>query len=123
MRFFRQENPSLSDCLPNSCHMCNFWKSETKLSKHRKKYLRRAGRTFTSQRHREKNARSSIADFFFSFKVRILKKCTIKPAFFSWACKNIIWVCQKSFNLACFIVRCPLICNKASTCKYKFYLT
>ena len=59
--------------------------------------------------------------FFFPFKVRILKKYSIKPAFFSCACKNIIWVCQKSFNLAIFIVRCPLICNKASTCKYKFY--
>ena len=89
--------------------------------KTQKKYLRRTGRTFASQRHREKNASSSIADFFFPFKVRILKTCSTKPVFFSCALKNMIWVCQKSFNLAIFIMRCPLICNKASTCKYKFY--
>ena len=110
------QNPSLSDCLPNSCH-----KGRDQALKTQEKYLRRAGRTFTFQRHKEKNASSSIADFFFPLKVRILKKYSIKPAFFSCAHKNIIWVCQKSFNLAIFIVRCPLICNKASTCKYKFY--
>ena len=73
-------NPSPSDCLPNSCHMCTFWKAETKLSR-QKKYLRRAGKAFTFQRHREKNASSSIADFFFPCNVRTLKKCSSKPAF------------------------------------------
>ena len=102
--------------------MCNFWKAETKLSNTGKKYLRRAGRTFTFQRHRDKNASSSIAYFFFSpLKSDFWKDVPSSQLFFSCAYKNIIWVCQKSFNLAIFIVRCPLICNKASTCRDKFY--
>lgn len=88
------------------------------------KNLRRGGRTFTSQRHKDKGASSPIEEvcfccFFFPLKSEFWKDVPTSKVFFICACKNIILVYQKSLNLAIFRVKCLLIHNKASTYKYK----
>ena len=55
------------------------------------KNLRRGGRTFTSQRHKDKSASSPIEKvFFFPFKVRILKRCSNKQGLF--------YLCMQKYN-------------------------
>ena len=78
------------------------------------KNLRRGGRTFTSQRHKDKSASSPIEElfFFFSFKVRILKRCSNKQGLFICACKNIILVCQfSSVTQSCPTLSDPMNCS------------
>ena len=89
------------------------WYAENTLLKHRKKIWEE------EVEHLHQCKFPFKRGFFFSFKVRILKKCSIKQGVFICACKTIILVCQKSLNLAIFTVKCLLIHNKASTYKYK----
>ena len=80
----------------------------------------RSGRTFASQRHKKRNASFSWKGFC-SFKVRILKRCFIKPGFVclfvfklcTQLIKKLILECQKENpnNLTTFRARFPLIPN------------
>ena len=85
--------------------------------------LGRAGETLASQRHEDKNARSSIEELFPSPPLwsQISEKMFIKPGFLSYACKNIILVCQNEPQFGHFLGEMSFNSQQISVCKYKFY--